>query len=574
MNSLPLFTATLSGLLFAAAFPSFNISYLAWVSLVPLLLLTKSEKRFNPLTLGLLSGFVANLVLFSWLLTTFRAAGIALPISLFCWMALSAILALYFGLFTSFYAQCPASWMKPWLAGAMWVALEHIRSYLLSGFPWALLGHTQAYNPLLRQTAAVTGVAGISFLLVVSNSTITELWSWLREKPFNRHRETSLILSSTFFLVLLLGAGLFGWGRLHRWEKHPKTFFTVALLQGNIDQYKKWDAVYEADIRATYSDLALKAALAKPDLIVWPESAVPGWIPNDRAYTEWLQTLVKKTGTPNFVGAVSSIGRHDFNSAFLIGADGTIFNHYDKIHLVPFGEFNPFGNFLNKIIPYLGQLGTFSAGKGPSLFYVERGAEAFGRSDFGSPPRRANRERSPNASAPLAGADGGQEGSDSAPSLLSRSTRPSLPSSTGQEPGEMISIAPNICYEAIFGPLVRKSVKKGADIIVNLTNDGWYLKTAAPEQHYVSNIFRAIENGRPVIRAANTGISAIIDPTGNEIVRTKLMVTGVHIDRVPLATPPLQTPYLKWGDWFIFLCWAMLILFFLSHVKFPHKQEE
>jgi apolipoprotein N-acyltransferase len=275
------------------------------------------------------------------------------------------------------------------------------------------------------------------------------------------------------------------------------TPFTISILQGNIDQYQKWDDAYVADIEHRYESLAMGAAKSKPDLIVWPESAAPGWIPNEPKIAQWLAGVIKKTHVPNIVGAVTRIEGKDFNAALLFDANGHIQNVYAKQHLVPFGEYIPFGRILARWIPYLGQLGTFNAGSGAVIFTV--GA---------------------------------------------------------------LRAAPNICYEAIFAPLVMRDVSAGANAIINITNDGWFLDTPAPEQHYVANIFRAVENGVPVIRAANTGISAVIDSYGREVLRSPLLATGVYTTTISLGLPP-RTLYARVGHYFPQLCWIVVALGFL-----------
>jgi apolipoprotein N-acyltransferase len=117
----------------------------------------------------------------------------------------------------------------------------------------------------------------------------------------------------------------------------------------------------------------------------------------------------------------------------------------------------------------------------------------------------------------------------------------------------------NVCYEAIFPSLVRRSVNQGADVIVNLTNDGWFLNSAAPEQHYNANIFRAVENGKPLVRAANTGISAVIDAHGREIARSKLLERTV-LEGTVLVTPGSRTVFSRWGNWFIIFCLLSLCI--------------
>jgi apolipoprotein N-acyltransferase len=269
-------------------------------------------------------------------------------------------------------------------------------------------------------------------------------------------------------LIIVMLAMIWGTYRLKRHPVIPEHGLRVAILQGNIDQYQKWDAAHESFIKTRYGELVLEAAKQNPDVIIWPESAVPGWIPNDQAVMEWLVGLIQQSRCYHVVGAVSRRGNREYNSAFFFSPKGDILDVYDKQHLVPFGEYIPFGNIFKRWIPYLGELGTFDAGVQSKLFV--------------------------------------------------------LPSS---------KLAPNICYEAVFPGLVRKGVKSGADVIVNLTNDGWYLKTGAPAQHYAVNVYRALENKVPVVRAANTGISAIIDAYGRPISKSQLMEKDCLVGYVP-----------------------------------------
>jgi len=254
-------------------------------------------------------------------------------------------------------------------------------------------------------------------------------------------------------------------------------------------------------IKNTYERLALEAAGQGAELIIWPESAIPGWFPNEKKYNDWIKNLVVKSKADHIIGSVTMKKGKDYNAAFLINSEGEIKGEYHKQHLVPFGEYVPFAGILGKLVPYLGQLGAFQPGQGFVNFSI---------------------------------------------------------SST--------SFSPNICYEAVFPSLVRKSVQAGADVIVNLTNDGWYLNTSAPEQHYGANVFRAVELGRPVVRAANTGISAVIDPWGRELIRSPLLKRGVYMATLPIPNPSLSTPYLKRGAWFIVLAWAFVVLYTAWHV--------
>jgi apolipoprotein N-acyltransferase len=316
----------------------------------------------------------------------------------------------------------------------------------------------------LIQIARWTGTSGVSFLIVLVNAALA-LALQRKQKP-----------GRALLLPVALLIAVCAWGK-RELDRAPDLSTAprvrIAILQGNIDQYQKWDEAYESSIRKTYEDLMTEAARQQPQLIVWPESAVPGWFPNQEKYRVWVSSLAAMSGAYNIVGAVTAHDGRQYNAAFLLGPAGAVLGEYDKQHMVPFGEYVPFGGFLVRWIPYLGELGAFSAGTAPVLFH--------------------------------AGA---------------------------------LTIAPNICYEAIFPALVKRGADQGASLIVNITNDGWFLDTGAPAQHYAANVFRAIENRAPVVRAANTGISAIIDAHGREQLRSPLLKRGVFVGSVVIADNP------------------------------------
>ena len=456
--------------------------FLAWIALTPLLCsLTDGDAGATPFQSGFFSLFTADLMIFGWLLPTFHTAHINLPTTIASWVALSAIVALYGGAFARFYVSVPWPSVRPWLAAAAWVALDEVRSTILTGFPWALASHTQARSPALIQIAAVTGAPGVTFLIILFNGALAE--------AINGAKRVRLQWSSiaAAALVVLTVAG--GYWRLSRADANPPArSLNVSLLQGNIDQYRKWDEAYEADIRQTYAALSAKAAIDKPDLIVWPETAVPAWIPRDPTYVKWVGDVVRASNTPHLFGALSGTEEKGYNAAILALPDGSLADQYNKRHLVPFGEYVPLENLLKRVVPYLGQVGVFASGTESVHFHL----------------------------------------------------------------GDL-RLAPCICYESMFPSLVRNEAR-GADAIVNITNDGWFLKTSAPEQHFVVNIFRAVENGRPVFRAANTGISAFIDAFGRIIFESPLLVAAAYTQRVPIPDRSFHTIYSQWGNWFGWLC--------------------
>lgn len=480
--------AVLSGLLTSIAFPPYHLSAFAWVAFIPIFIASYNFVPPLRFVLGVITGFSANLLILNWLWKTFAAAHVSMMTTLACWVLLSLLMGLYFGVFFFGYSYLPHHWSKPWFAAAFWVILEHARSVLVTGFPWTLLAYSQSQNTYLIQTASVVGAWGISFLIILFVSSLSEYLFHMDKK-----RRTHFIFVSVFILLLhALGAR-----RLNSSFTEEGVPFKVSILQGNINQYQKWNDDYVTAIEQQYERLALVAAQNKPDLIIWPESAAPGWIPNEPLIASWAKAVVLKTKVPNLIGAVTRIEGKDYNAALLYDAQGNMINVYAKQHLVPFGEYIPFGQIFARWIPYLGQLGTFHAGSGPVLFSV--GA---------------------------------------------------------------IRAVPNICYEALFAPLITTQVSIGANAIINITNDGWFLDTSAPAQHYIANIFRAVENGVPVIRAANTGISAVIDAYGREVVRSPLLTAGVYSATLSVKSPSV-TVYSRVGRYLPQLCWIVVALGFL-----------
>jgi apolipoprotein N-acyltransferase len=374
--------------------------------------------------------------------------------------------------------------ISPWLAvvssAASWITLEYVRSFFLTGFPWALLGYSQWRYPPLCQIAEWTGVYGVSAILFLSNLM---LWQWLKNKK--------MPWSALVPLMILLGVnfGIYV-GRLPLAQENPT--LKVAILQGNIDQYKKWNAAFVQEILMSYAGLT-KQLNSSVDLVVWPESAVPGWVPNEAWLMEWLQQRIVPTQAYHLVGAASYSNGKNYNSAFLFNPNGTLHSRYDKIHLVPLGEFVPFQSLLGRWISVLNALGGFHKGENRRALWMDK-------TKFGV----------------------------------------------------------NICYESIFPHLVRLQTKEGASFLVNVTNDGWYLNTAAPQQHFSMNVFRAIENRRTLIRAANTGISGIILPDGWVAKATALNERTLLEGVIHLKTN--LTFYVQYGDVFAWLCCAIALL--------------
>lgn len=475
---LPRLGPPLSGALLVLCFPAFNRSGLAWLALVPLLVSLPRLSFRSAVLLSFLGGFVHHLGTLYWIYPTCRWGGTGAGVAGLALVSLAGVLALYWALFGAVASRLSAGGtLRPFLLAAAWVTVEYLRAHVGSGFPWLLLAHSQWDVPKHMPLAQIGGVYAVSFLVALFNTTLAAGVEIFLKKP----RRWKPFAGGALALVGLTAISVFLWRRT---PADPGSV-RVAVVQGNIDQYKKWDEAYVQEILDAYSRGTRAALGQKRDLVVWPETSVPGWYPNDGRVVDWVAGLAREGGIPLLVGAPTR-GDGDYNAVFLISGNGETGGVYRKRHLVPFGEYVPFRAVLGRLFSVLNALGTFDAGA---------------------------------SAEPLPG-----------PAPLGVS----------------------ICFEGLFPALSRESVRAGAAILVNVTNDGWYRDTAAPEQHLAATVFRAVENGRWLVRAANTGISAFVSPRGEIVGRTPLLAPAVLVGSVAPLTH--RTPYARWGDLFAVAC--------------------
>ena len=383
------------------------------------------------------------------------------------------------------------------------------RSYALSGFPWSSLGYSQYSFQVFIQSADIVGVYGISFLVVAINGAIADYFVMKRrtiERPLYSRIHT---LAGWCLLAIVLLAN-FGYGFYRINQERSGPVLKVAVIQGNIEQDKKWDPSYQRYVLDVYRNLtteatATSAGLNGPDLVVWPETAVPFFFGTDKVLSEELISYQKGFNSYLLFGSVlmKSGPKEEYsNSTVLLTKDGTVSYIYDKIHLVPFGEYVPLRNvlfFINKLVVGIGDYI-------PGDSYI-KAVTPFG--SFGTP----------------------------------------------------------VCFEIAFPGMVRKFYIKGGDFIVTLTNDAWFGKTSGPYQHFSMAVFRAIENRKPVIRAANTGISGFIDSNGSIMAASELFSrTALKSD---IKTDMRLTFYTKYGDLFSFFC---IVLSLLLVIKFRNRK--
>ncbi len=493
-----------SALLLIFSFPGFNIWLFAWIGLVPLFFAVENQKPFKAFIISYLTGFLFFLGTIYWLIH------VTLPGML----VMVVYLALYFGLFGliinyEFSARraglnLPYGIMRLFLIPAAWVTLEWLRSHALTGFGWALLGYSQSFNLPIIQIADIFGVYGVSFLILTFNTAV-----FLAIRNFKNTKSSVIPLIVTGILILIaLGYGTFRLNNVFTGEK-----LKVALVQGNIPQDKKWDRRFTDSIIAKYDFLTRNAAREKVDLVIWPETSVPGFLESEKDLFEKVNPIVVDINTPLLVGAPryedTNKGTFYYNSAFLFLKDGSIWGHYDKIHLVPFGEYVPLKDmlfFVHRFAPR--PIGDYTGGKDFTVFrfFVERAGRV---KDF-------NLKFIKN-----------------------------------------VGFSCLICFEDIFPDLAREFVRKGANFLVNITNDAWFARSSAAYQHAQASVFRAVENRINVLRAANTGLSCFIDQKGRITGKVAsggkdLFVDGFKTHEIILSRT--RTIYTVYGDIFAYIC--------------------
>jgi apolipoprotein N-acyltransferase len=502
LDSLNFFLAVLSGFLLTLSFPKAGVSWLAWVALLPLLAALRNLSPKNGFYLGLCAGLAHYLTLVYWLAYTMSTYGhLPLYASVPILLLLSAYLALYVAIF-SLSLTC---FRRPvFLVGIMpcvWVSLEYIRSFLFTGFPWELIGYTQ-FNVLhLIQISDIFGVYGVSFCIVLSNAAILLAYLCVTGKHWQETKIKARLAAGSVGTLALIFCFVWFYGnwRIQSIQKlisHSPSI-KAAIVQGNIDQAKKWDPAFQLASTVKYIDLSLLTKKHTPDLVVWPETATPFYFLHNARLSEMVKKGVHDTGTDFLIGSPSfNLGENRveyYNSAYLIGPEGNVYGRYDKAHLVPFGEYIPF----KKWLPFLGKM-------------VE------GVGDF-NPGKKGHTIKWRN-----------------------------------------LRLGIQICYEIIFPNLSRAMVKNHASVLINITNDAWYGRSSAPHQHFSMTVLRAVENRRSIIRAANTGISGFIDPCGKVMAATPLFEDATITRSVPVIEE--TTFYSRFGDLFAMACLGITLI--------------
>ena len=526
----------LSSLLQVLIFPLPGLYVLSWVAFAPLIVALLRARPVGVLEMdgslnlqaarpgqAFLLAYVSGIVWYAgtcyWIYNTMHEYGaLSTPMALLALFLFCLYLGLYHGLFGFLlsWSVGPGRDHRRALLAApfLWVAVELART-LVTGFPWNLLGTAQVDNISLSRITTWTGVYGVSFEIMLVNVAVAAAFLVPRKK-----RNPLLLASFTAAAVLQAG-------RLVDAPALPADH-TALLVQENIPVDGSWTRdTFERTLRELV-DLSLKAAATttsgapdskpgKVDLIVWPESPAP-FFASDPLFRDPVSQMAREAHTWVVTGAIGSApagqsGRSAsqlFNSAALISPSGEWSSRYDKVHLVPFGEYLPFPRLFSFAGGLTKEVGEF------------------------------------------------QEGTSRAP-LEAESTPMGI----------------FICYESVFPGEVRQFAEQGAQVLVNLSNDGWYGDSGAYAQHLNQTRMRAIENDRWLLSATNTGVTASIDPYGRTVARLARKERGALV--APYALTSVTTFYTRHGDWFAWLCAIIsagaLVTRFGLHVKAGKKAE-
>jgi apolipoprotein N-acyltransferase len=491
--------ASVSGVLLALSFPKFGHPAVAWIALAPLLVALPGATLWRAFLLGLTAGAIFFTGTLYWITRVMVVYGDLAP-----WVGvlINAALILYQAAFPAFFAlvvcRLAATFGRSALIASpvVWVATEMGRTYVMTGFPWVLLGYSQTSVLPIAQLASLFGVYGIS-MLVASVSAGLAL-SWRPSSPDRSCAVETERLRRWAPLAIAITAvfGVAVWGgrraAVAEWS-HTGTPIRVGMIQGNVAQDEKIQPARAAGIFQDYMRMTRQAIREGAEFVVWPESSTPFRFEDDPFAALQIRTLAQQAhvsilfGSDQFVRGANGAPTTFYNSAFMVRTDGTTGGVYRKMHLVPFGEYVPMQKMLFFAAPLVQAVSDFSAGNEATLLPVD---------------------------------------------------------------GHLVSTA--ICYEVVYPDLVRRFVTGGSELLTTITNDAWFGPTSAPFQHFEQASMRAIEEGRYLVRSANTGVSGIVDPYGRVLARSRIFEPAVLVGEVRFLTT--STLYARYGDILGYAC--------------------
>ena len=505
--------ALCTGWLLASAYEPFGYAESAWVALVPLFLVARYSSPRASFRWGFLAGAVFWLISISWLLALCRTGG-APPLVVLGWILLSCYCAVYMGAFamTLCWSWRRVADRRPAFQGVavvlvaplLWAGFEYLRCTLFTGFAWNQLGVSQYRNIAVIQLAELGGVYAVSAVLVVVNTAVAFVLLRFAD-VYLRHKRARINVELMIGLVLWVFCIAYGIRAVNRVDGRDGgcATMTVTAIQPNIPQLRKWPEDFAEEICSRLEKQTRLAAMQKPDLIVWPETAVPGAIGIDPYWKEFVADLAR-LGVPLLAGAMEEMVMNYetvlWNSSFLFGPDGTVVDLYRKCHLVPFGEYLPFDSIC-PVIKRMAPLG-YSCREGERMTVFHVGSAAL------------------------------------------------------EDSSSTVAFSSLICFEDTVAPLARKAVLEGARLLINQTNDAWFEGTAGAMQHMSHCVFRCVENRVAAVRCTNSGITCSIDRSGRiSLLENEEGAVYAHkTDRVVVAPKEMRlTPYTRFGD----LLWGL-----------------
>ena len=500
-GGLELSLAALGGALAALGLPSLGLWAFAWFGLVPLILAVNAAPTVRRSAFyGFGAGFGFHLVSAHWIYATCRFAQVPVVVSALAVVGLAALLGASWAVIAALARRLSGGlprFARPWLWALCWTAVASFASSWTPRVAQDLFEYTQFPNLALLQAGSWGGPHLLDFVIVFFNAALAEAWLDSRE------RHAAAIPPLAYALTLATGVWAHGAYVLALRPESRGPSARVEILQPMVDQYHKWSESWITEILAGYDELLARPRPAAPALVVWPETAIPRWSSRAVPVPEVARWAIK-LGAPHLVGIVAQPedGAGPANAVQLIAPDGKLDGRYAKRQLVPFGEFVPLRSWVPRFVidrwlMILDNLGDLEAGA-------------------------------------------------ARPPLLQTVWGPT---------------AVTICYEAIFPRWPRLDAARGARLMINITNDAWYLDTWGPRQHYRINRFRAIENRLTVIRSGNNGISAVIDPWGVTTAELALNERGRLDAEVPLEDAfPARSFYTRHGDWLGAACMVLVML--------------
>ena len=529
----PWLAAILNGVLATLCFAPFEQTWLCWIALTPLLAAVwfSGEGRKRRWLRDLLLGYVAGVVFFwsvlSWLHTVTVSGLILVGLYMGIYFAIWSWIAGLFrprGLLRApvrarlvrppfasdeLTLEARSPWLSSlhnlWLAlvlASAWAALEWIRSWLFSGWGWNGLG-VALHNLLpVIQVAEYTGVTGVSFVVAFANViAISTVWRFLLETRVRIRRPH---FDFTLTMAGIVGLAAFGIRELQ--VRGPGEALRVATVQANVPREEKFSREFQEKIFAQFThltDLAL-ATKPSPQLIIWPESSTPAPALLDEATYRFVMELSASIKTDLLLGTIDADEKGDYNAAILVSKGEEQIQLYRKLHLVPFGEYVPGRHTVPFIARIVGDQvpADFTRGKEPVVFRLTT---------------------------------------------------------------DEVKVAPLICFEDTLGELTRQFVLRGANLLANVTNDGWFLRSAGSKQHLENAIFRCIENRRPLVRAANTGVTCFVNRYGRvtqilQDANRSTFTEGVLSGTVEVPRSSELTFYTRHGELFAEICTGLAIL--------------